>query len=498
MKGVRYIIGCLLVGLASCQQHETVELTEEPVSLTFKLDLVDKDSRGLADGDYLDVVSVYLVDANKTIVASQENIEVLDEATELEVKFERSDNLKRGIHTLMAVANHETLSSFGSDSYNELMANEVHATRNTGNVSPKDIVQPLSLMKEIELHAGHNEVEGELQRTFARLRIEVRNNSGSMPLKINSLTFSENFTQKQAYVFDDGTDRKYSFETGAPVSTSEHAREPFVQQTIEAQESSVVFDGYLLESKAAEGERYTYTLDFDYDDTPNITDQIFLNITGIENHYEDYYFLIQNNRSSRFIKDSNTDNAKLVQGDASIDFLKTNVAQNASKDYLWKLEWVSEDTYRIKNVATGRYIGQPDGGSVPMVGAPGNHTYRFYNYRDNANDANSTGVQLGYGGNANGRILNDWEAKGEVIGGYNRNDGGNPFKFHLVEKSIKYDQPIVLTTINPITQQSSPVTAIKRNDFINVLITISYNPVAGTFEFVVEGWKSYTGNVEFN
>lgn len=177
MKSIRYIIGFLLVWLVSCQQHEVVSSLEESVELTFKLDLADAGSRGLADGDQLDLVSVYIVDASKEIAASQEKISVPEGATEVTVTFDKSYNLKRGMYTLMAVANHGTLSTFGSSDYDDLMDNKVHATDATGYISPKDKVQPLSLMKEIELHAGNNSIEGELVRTFARFRIVVKNNS---------------------------------------------------------------------------------------------------------------------------------------------------------------------------------------------------------------------------------------------------------------------------------------------------------------------------------
>ena len=506
MKGMKYILGCLFLWLVACQQHEGVEPMEEPVELTFKLDLADGGSRGLVDGDYLNLVSVYIVDANKNIVASQENISVANNATEVEVTFDKNYDLKRGIHTLMAVANHGTLTGFASDNYDALMDNQVHSTKETDNISPKheDKVQPLSLMKEIELHAGSNQIEGELVRTFARLRIEVKNNSGSFPLKINSLTFSDNFTQQQAYVFDDGTDRKYSFDTGAPVSTSSNALIPFACdddkafKTIAPQTGAVLFDAYLLECKVAEGEKYTYTLDFDYDDIPYVTDRTFLNKTGIASNYEDSYFLIQSIRSGKFIRDDNVNKGKLVQGGDSEDFLRNNISQNASKDYLWILEWTgTENTYRIKNVATNRYIGKPNSGTVPMESS-NNHPYRFYNYQSSYNDADSKGVQMSYNNGGNGTFLNDWSNQGAVIGGWNNNDDGNRFKFYLVEKSIKYDAPITLTTIDPITQQSSPTTAIKRNDFINVLVTVSYNPVAGKFEFKVEDWHEGGGNVEFN
>ena len=66
-----------------------------------------------------------------------------------------------------------------------------------------------------------------------------------------------------------------------------------------------------------------------------------------------------------------------------------------------------------------------------------------------------------------------------------------------VKIAISYNKPITLTTIDPITQQSSAATAIKRNDFINVLVTVSYNPEAGTFEFYVQDWNSGGGSVDF-
>ena len=92
MKGIRYIIVCLLVLLVACQLHEEVNQLEEPVELTFKLDLADAGSRALSDGDCLNLVSVYIVDADKVIVARQENITVPEGAIEVTVTFYKSYN----------------------------------------------------------------------------------------------------------------------------------------------------------------------------------------------------------------------------------------------------------------------------------------------------------------------------------------------------------------------------------------------------------------------
>ena len=494
MKGLEYIfIGCLMLLLAACQPQDVMEESEELAELTFKIALSDSGSRGLEDGDYLDEVSVYLVNANNEIVARKENISVPDNATEVEVKFEKSDKLKRGIHTLMAVANHRTLNSFtNTDDYNALMNKQVHATTNTDNISPKNIIQPLSLTKEIELHAGHNEIEGELVRTFARLRIEVKNNSGSMPLKINSLTFSDNFSQKQAYVFDDGTDRKYTFDTGAPKSTSTHALQPFTTddgqsyKTIEAQNSGVVFDSYLLESKVAEGEKYTYTLDLAYGATANgFIVGTELNRREEINKVASGYFLIKNLRSGKFMYCNNEN--KVYQG-GNLSYLESQLLQGGATNYLWTLESGGDNKYYIKNVSTGYYIGNPNS-SNSAVGAvqKKNVSFTFSDY------GYGNGVMMKY----NSNYLNDYSSN-FICGWYDSGDIGSTFSFYVIDSAIEYDTPITLTTIDPITQQPSSATAIKRNDFINVLITVSYNPVAGTFEFHVEDWNTGGGQVDFN
>ena len=503
MKGIKYILGCLLVWLVSCQQHEVVNSMEDLAELTFKLDLADAGSRALADGDCLNLVSVYIVDAGKVIVASQENISVSEGATEVTVTFDKSYNLVRGMYTLMAVANHGTLSSFNSGSYDALMSNQVHATNGTGNISPKDVVQPLSLMKEIELHAGKNNIDGELVRTFARFRIEVKNNSGNLPLRVNGLTFSNNFSQMQAYVFDDGTDRKYFGNTGAPVSTSNYARTPFTKDAgkdykeIPAQGSAVLFDSYLLESKVTGDEKYTYTLGLEYDSDSAVgSDAELKRVDDIKQNYEACEFLIKNTRSGRFMY--RTENNQVYQSNYDLAYIKNQIQQGSFKNYLWKLEKASDTNhhYYIGNSWNSvRYIGNP--------GNQGNTPAALYTAKGNGfvlENYGNGGVIMLYSG-TNNHYLNDNsndQSNRYICGWGTKNDNGNSFTFYAMKNSLSYDTPIILSTIDPVTQQSSSTKAIKRNDYINVLVTVSYNPVAGQFDFWVQDWNTGGGNVEFN
>ena len=179
MKRVKFIIGCLILLMVACQQQEMVESMEEPAELTLKLVVPNNASRGnvsdnptntttwtqsekVVDGRYLYAVSVYLVDATGEIAACEE-VSIDNQATEVVVEFDKSSELKRGIYTLMAVANHKDY-TIDETTYQSGLSNEWGTvTKGTSantllekliesssdNISPKDVIQPLSLMKEI-------------------------------------------------------------------------------------------------------------------------------------------------------------------------------------------------------------------------------------------------------------------------------------------------------------------------------------------------------------
>ena len=105
-------------------------------------------------------------------------------------------------------------------------------------------------------------------------------------------------------------------------------------------------------------------------------------------------------------------------------------------------------------------------------------------------------------GTGNRYITIDYGAKGS---GWNNNKGAdnNPrlFYFYEITKKIETAVPskneeIVLKTIDPETAQVSKVTNIKRNDFVNVLVTVSYTPTSnnGYFTFEALPWVKKLDN----
>ena len=93
----------------------------------------------------------------------------------------------------------------------------------------------------------------------------------------------------------------------------------------------------------------------------------------------------------------------------------------------------------------------------------------------------------------------------DLVIGYDVADGGSQFDFYPVSVSkvkvttpVSYNKPITLTSIDPITAVVSPVNTINRNDFINIVVTVSFNKDAGDLEFEVSKWKNKSGDIEFN
>jgi hypothetical protein len=97
--------------------------------------------------------------------------------------------------------------------------------------------------------------------------------------------------------------------------------------------------------------------------------------------------------------------------------------------------------------------------------------------------------------------LNNWGTAGTHLGGWSADNGGK-HQFYLVipagTRAAHYDTPILLETIDPITAQVNQVKNIKRNDFINVLVTVAFDEMNGDFGFMVTPWSEKNGEIEFN
>lgn len=356
--------------------------------------------------------------------------------------------------------------------------------------------QPLTLAKEIELHPGTNTVSGELLRTFSRIRLTVENLS-NVDLTVRSLSFSDNTTKDQTYLFSlpESPDRVYEVGTKkAPVVNSSDAIVPFTGLTViddldSGNNTKTLFDAYILESRGATGD-YTYTLDLEYVGEAAVPqyENTSEPISTVDKLANDGFYLFQNqNNQYRFLI-------------ASSDYLQTVDVELAElptvldASMVMKLISVGSDQYYIQTQYGGTtyYLGTPET-NIPMIAVQSSATVFT---------AGTANGNLTFKSNSGSKYyINVHGGDQDKVMGYGQNDGGSQFKLYAVNqqmKAPKYSDPIVLSTIDPVTSVVSPVNTIKRNDFINVLISVSYNKGFGDFEFEVKPWKEVSGSIEFN
>ena len=416
------------------------------------------------------------------------------------------DGLKNGSTTLESLINSiketfDTKNGKGIDDFVQTNSQfqsffDFPVTANDDYLCDKSAPQPLSMVQTISLNPGENQVSVELKRIYSRIRIELINNSSSCDLSINCLDFEDNFVQKQTYLFDNPNepDRIYAnFAKGKPVVTSASALTNCSATTdnpvtIEKRKGKVLFDAYVLGSKNENG--YRYTLDVEYKgktyELPGSISENPSNLEEIENNAtesitnETNYFLIQNVSSGKYLYDNGD---WLYQGN-----------DKDNSNYKWALIRRAEGGYYFYNKMTGHYIGVPNKvnrGQTQMDSAPDAY-YKILRYGDDFLIQANDNAEL---------CLNNWGAEGTHLGGYSQDNGGK-HQFYLVipagTRAAHYDTPILLETIDPITAQVSQVKNIKRNDFINVLVTVAFDEMNGDFGFMAAPWSEKNGEIEFN
>lgn len=142
--------------------------------------------------------------------------------------------------------------------------------------------QPLVMIRKVTLNDGNNLVQGELSRTFARIRLEVNNRSENTILDISSLAFKGSYASKNAYLFNDvnagsanffgnfslyeGNSNASDNTKGDLVVTSSDAivSASDTERRILAGGTDPIFDAYILEGKVEASADFTFTFNAKY------------------------------------------------------------------------------------------------------------------------------------------------------------------------------------------------------------------------------------------
>ena len=454
--------------------------------------IVSEEER-ILDGQRMYRLLVCMV-AGGQVVASvtleENDSRFLNGNTEAAVTFENLDYSKT--YELYAVANlgnYGTLTSGLSalSASNILSAPQLNAS--SDHICNVNTVYPLSLKQQVRLNPGENTVSGALKRTYARLRINVRNQSAESDLTVTALSFPTHFTRNSVNLFTEG-----GTADATPVATAAGAITPFVpnMQIPKITEAGTVsempiFDSYLLES---DGGTYNYSLGLKY--TGGEVEKYVVEnkaITKLADIKDGEMYVMFNSNSGRYLYA----NGNSVGAGSS--FLTNN---ELNHNYVWKFTKTNAyyNYYRIESMgATGYFMQSSDVSSsrVPLVVNPGSSDYFT---------ASESGNNLRFRSTKSQYFLS---VNGSSVVGHNSSSNQNRRNFTLYRVvkqteagSVSRTVTVPINIVNPTTGIASSLTTIRRNDFIEMRLNVSYNTDKGSIDFEVADWDRVNGDVTFD
>lgn len=390
------------------------------------------------------------------------------------------------------------------------------------NFSCYPMPMPLVMVQDLYLAPGLNSKILTLNRCYARVRMTVVNNS-ERELKINGLTFSDNFTKTKTFLFNDPNEdakeaanpsfikRVYDLDQieardkatgktpvqrGAPVATNSNLLCSFPASgcTVEGlagNNSTVVFDGYVLENRYDDS-NLQYTLRLEYEGVGGTTYTLSSNTASAPGNG---YYLIStsnSNKASRYY---------LMWKDALAGTLAETVMEhyggnpaslgdNIPESLVWQLSSSGYSNYTIGTAGDTKYYMADPSDDYVTLGTSNSNTFTFSS-KDSGYRIQSNGDDSRYLRNKNGNLRGDSDSK----------DATTFYLFPVTRKegSRVYNTPADLTRIDPETAVVSDVHTIARNDFINIVVTVSYNENSGEFMFEVKDWNGpVNGEIEYN
>ena len=160
-------------------------------------------------------------------------------------------------------------------------------------------------------------------------------------------------------------------------------------------------------------------------------------------------------------------------------------------NYVWRLKKVSGNNYNIESLGASGYYMKGSGltsSTLPLTSAAAASDYFTVSQNSSYLFFKST-TSRGYYISASGN---------NVLGSTTGN--GRRFRLYKVTTTndvVTHKETIPIKTIDKTTGEPIPMQRINRNDFINILVNVSYNDNAGKLEFEVSDWDEVKGDVTF-
>lgn len=497
-----YILFLAVIFSFGCSRDERLSEEVGEASLVIHIDQEKATgTKSVLDDTYdrtINTLSVWLVDMSDNI---QRTSFTSPESATATVEFA---NVERGEHKLYIVANYTGLNSITSGKIDDSFKNTVLSVIASGNspvfTSSQGI--PSSIVQDVAISAGINDIQAHLIRAVARLSITFRN-LVDKDLYIGNVFLSKR-NQSKGYLF-------YKDDHSNP-SGSENLYFPDLGESeiikIPANGNVVVYDTYLYETSLESsifnvqfsGGFYTagsaapgYTTANASMSTYDIGEKI--NTYDNESKYliQSYYY------SDQFlgVNDSGTslvlktyDNDEKIKSDGDIErYLWTidNQGRVRSVKYNDKYLLLNSTSVSLGDVNQNTKISKSSGG-----------VYFYYQYYSNGwknayfnIKSNASGVEM----SSTYNVYSLWYLRkiNEVSSGI------VPYKkFTAPEVEVSFANVYPVNYIDKYGLPQ-PLQHICRNEHLDLTVNISHNTATGNFDFKVAGWVIKDDlNTEFN
>lgn len=415
-------------------------------------------------------------------------------------------NVKRGEYTLYILLNSTELDGFVEENIIDDNFKKKCLTEITSGSSPEYAVEsgvPCSIVKDVAIAAGNNNVDVSLQRCVGRLTVVVLNNIHDCKLAIGGIGLSA-VNPSTGYYFPQSEP-----DESVPSYTNLAFHDLASTVVLPPRENRIIFDRYVYETKdIPEGLSFrlfgaVYNKDATETLIGSFNSYTFDNGSSPKNEKQ---YLLRSAASAS----SNYYIGVLNDGGLGCDeFLDDEelIRNPRIKNFLWTLKG-SSYYGTLNNVGTGKYItlNNSTGTQVDLgLGDSGTSGTSFYFTGSATSGYLITDYGYGYGlacdpESARGLVAIDspntktntrWILREATL------DNNNTYP---VYKDCECEIPYRQHAINYIDDYgvSKLLTRIKRNEHVTVSINVSYDREYMQFGFTVKAWKTTNNTTTFD
>ena len=472
----------------------------------------DSASKNAKDGDKMLNLRVWMVDGSNKVSeyassATAGAVVFNDAADTAKVTF---SDVARGDYTLYLLANNTTeltsyvLNSTIDDSFTKAALSLPDASLTYPEYTETQGM-PLSLKKSVSVGPGVNKIGAEIVRACGQINVTINNRTTENTIYITGVSLSQR-SPERGYVFQQDDHSSPTATQGNLASTSTLTR-------IEAGQGSKMLSCYLFENCADTavlklnlscklyGKGVTTTK------TSYKAGTTTAEKTNTDIDASKYYFLASASSPMQFLMiDEDGDLAINDVGSDDELFVKDDI-----KNYLWQFSAIDNDETSLKNVAKGTYLNI----SISRSGRTYSSSYSLGNELK-LTTGTSTGRQfyITYSGSKNTYYSYLYNNGGKigVTSPVNTTSTETTTGWYLREASV-YEYTVETMSPDPLktlTDNSSrlsytdsygivqPLTKVCRNDKVEIIVNLFYNPLTSRFDFEVEPWREKTNETTFD